>query len=109
MMLCYWRMVVKWIKTKQKKEVHASFYEIVESKIDEEHYRQGLSFTQSPYKGVIITIHPTVKVREVEDQLVLSYDFDIEKIPEGMNVTKADLHKLVGDAITDMMIKDYDA
>ena len=83
-------------------------YELVEYKLDEETFRQGIRLTCDKYRGMIITVDPRVSVKFDEaDNMVLSYSFTVEANPNGIEYNKSDLHRLVGDIIVDLMDKDY--
>jgi hypothetical protein len=89
-----------------RKESNQS-YELVEYQLDENTFRQGIRLLNSKYEGIIVTIDPSVKVDPQPDQLKISFDFTIESNPNSIEVTKAELHPVIGDVIVDLISKDY--
>ena len=84
-------------------------YELVEYKLDENTFRQGIRLTRDRFKGIVVTVDPVVKVTEEGDQLKVTFDFTIEANPSKIEVVKDDLRQTVGDIIVDLMAKDYNA
>lgn len=82
-------------------------YELVECKIDENTFRQGIRLTDPVYNGIVVTTDPVVKVREEDDQLKIIFDFTIESNPSHIEVTKDQLRPVVGDIIVDLMQQDF--
>lgn len=82
-------------------------YELVECKIDENTFRQGIRLTDSVYNGIVVTTDPVVKVREEDGQLKIIFDFTIESNPSHIEVTKDQLRPVVGDIIVDLMQQDF--
>lgn len=82
-------------------------YELVEYKLDENTYRQGIRLLDSKHTGIIVTVDPVVKVKEENDMLNVSFDFTVESNPNKIEVTKDELRPVVGDIIVDLMSKDY--
>jgi hypothetical protein len=84
-------------------------YELVESEIDQDTFRQGIRLTDSIYNGIVVTIDPIVKVKEDGDQLRVAFNFVIEANPHGIEVSMDELRPIIGDIIVDLMNKDYNA
>ena len=84
-------------------------YELVEYKLDENTFRQGIRLLCDRFNGIVVTVDPVVKVAEEGDQLKVTFDFNIEANPHKIEVTKDDLRQTVGDIIVDLMAKDYNA
>lgn len=82
-------------------------YELVEYKINDNTFRQGIRLLDSKYNGIIVTVDPVVKVKEESDMLNITFNFTIESNPHGIEVTKDQLRPVVGDIIVDLMYKDY--
>lgn len=82
-------------------------YELVEYKINDNTFRQGIRLLDSKYNGIIVTVDPVVKVKEENDMLNITFNFTIESNPHGIEVTKDQLRPVVGDIIVDLMYKDY--
>lgn len=84
-------------------------YELVEHELDKDIFRQGIRLTCSTFNGIVVTVSPKVQVKEEADQLRIAFDFTIEANPNSIDVTKDQLHPVVGDIIVDLMTKDYNA
>lgn len=82
-------------------------YELVECKIDENTFRQGIRLTDPLYNGIVVTVDPVVKVKEENDMLNITFDFTIESNPSHIEVTKDQLRPVVGDIIVDLMQQDF--
>lgn len=87
----------------------SKLYELVEYQLKDDTYRDGVRLLHPDFYGVVITIDPGVKIREVDDIVKILFDFSIEFIPEGMIVTKPMIHSIVGDIIVDLIQSDYNA
>ena len=82
-------------------------YELVECKIDENTFRQGIRLTDPVYNGIVVTVDPVVKVKEENDMLNITFDFTIESNASHIEVTKDQLRPVVGDIIVDLMQQDF--
>ena len=82
-------------------------YELVECKIDENTFRQGIRLTDPVYAGIVVTVDPVVKVKEENDMLNITFDFTIESNASHIEVTKDQLRPVVGDIIVDLMQQDF--
>lgn len=94
-------------KFRKKKAEKPAFYELVECDLGDGVILQGAKILEGPYKGVIVSIHPNVKVREENNSIKLIYDYSVEYVPTDKEITKAELFHTVGDIIVDMVDKDY--
>lgn len=81
-------------------------YELVEYQIDDENYRQGIRLTDS---GIVVSISPQVSIKEVDDRLVISFDFVVEANPNRIDFEKEHLRPMIGDIIIGLIERDYHA
>jgi hypothetical protein len=82
-------------------------YELVEYKVDETTFRQGIRLTSDRFSGIVVTISPVVKLREEDDVLKVIFDYTIEANPKQVDTSDVELRPAVGDIILDLMKKDY--
>lgn len=85
----------------------SSHYELVEYKVDENTFRQGIRLTSERFSGLVVTLSPVVKLREENDVLKLTFDYTIEVNPKQVDTSDAELRPAIGDIILDLMKKDY--
>lgn len=85
-------------------------YTLVEKKIDNEHFRQGVKLCDGKYKGIIFTTSPKIGLIPQDDGTVkLQYSYQVEYIPPDFKeeVNYFEMEKIVGDVIMDIINKDY--
>lgn len=85
----------------------SSHYELVEYKVDDNTFRQGIRLTSERFADLVVTISPVVKLREENDVLRLTFDYTIEANPKQVDTSDAELRPAVGDIILELMKKDY--
>jgi hypothetical protein len=86
-----------------------SLYELVETKIDEEHYRQGIRINLGKYAGVVVTTSPKIEIKEENDLLKVIFDYNVEYHPNNIQIDHQELRQIVGDCIVDIIQKDFHA
>lgn len=102
------RKLLEMFLGRKKPEAFYPAYQIVEAKFQDEDdmFRQGIKILEGPYRDIILTIHPQVKLQEEDGQLRLRFDYTIEKIPDE-TIDTSGIRQTIGDIIMDMMYKDY--
>jgi len=79
-------------------------YIVVEAKTSDGGFQQAIRILP---EQVVVIVSPKVKVEIIDEQLHVSFDFSIVSDPLMTNLTKLDIKQRVGDAIIDLMQKDY--
>lgn len=86
-------------------------YVLVEKKMDEEHFRQGVKLLDGKYAGLIFTTSPKIGLIPQEDgSIKLAYSYVVERLPAGMKedeVSFFEMEKIVGDVIMDIINQDH--
>ena len=95
-------------KKKTKNKCNKS-YELVESKIDDDHFRQGIKLLDSIYKDIVVTVSPKVKIGIIDDCLTITYDILVEENPNHISYVYDELHLYMGEIIMEMVEKDIHA
>ena len=100
-----------WNKLFGHKEVSTDSvtYELVETQMDEEHFRQGIRIIGGKYNRVIVTTSPKVQFKQENDNLKLVFDYVIEYQPDELVIDHTELRQVVGDIILDIIDKDNNA
>ena len=92
------------------KTVSDSEYELVEHPLDDGGAVPGVRLLKEPYAGVIVTISPKVSVKVVDEELRVSFDYNVVFMPTGMGpIDHSTFKPIIGDIVVDIMQKDYDA
>jgi hypothetical protein len=90
----------------KKKTPPKTEYELVESELDEEHFRQGIRMLDIKYLGVIFTVSPMVKMTISNGIPELRFDFTIEANPNKIEIKDSEIRPVIGMIILDMIDKD---
>lgn len=89
-----------------KKDDKIPEYDHVERKIDEEFVQVATRIKSGQYEGVIFSVGG-VSMTEEGEEIKLNYQYRIEHLPEGMDVSKIDT--TIGDIIMDVIQKDVES
>ena len=84
-------------------------YELVETKLDEEHFRQGIKILGGKYNRVVVTTSPKIQFKHDGDQITMLFDYVIEYHPPELEIDHTELRPIVGDIILDIIHKDTNA
>ncbi len=98
----------------RKQSVHSlstdsSPYELVETKMDDNHFRQGIRILGGKYDRVIVTTSPKIQFKHEDDRVTMLFDFTVEYHPDSTEIDHQELRKIVGDIILDIIYKDNNA
>lgn len=92
-----------------KKEENTS-YQLVECKLDDEHFQQGIRLTSGKYSGVIFTTGPKVSFSEENGSVKLNFKYNIEYRPKHLvEIFHTEFEVIVGDIILELIQKDLNA
>lgn len=91
----------------KKEEQSVNLYELVERATDDGGFRQGIRILHPKYKGVVVEVAPTVSVKETDDGLKVSFDYDVVTNAKNLTIDRNELTQIVGDCIVDIIQKDY--
>lgn len=94
---------------KTNSSVDTVTYELVETEMDKEHFRQGIRIIGGKYNRVIVTTSPKVQFKEDNGQMKLLFDYVIEYHPDGLEINHQELRQVVGDIILEIIYKDNNA
>ncbi len=106
-----WSKILGWFKKSpqvQPTSVNAG-YELVETKLDDQHFRQGIRILGGKYDRVIVTTSPKIQFKHDNDQIVMLFDFVVEYHPDSIEIDHQELRPIVGDIILDIIHKDNNA
>lgn len=85
-----------------------STYELVETQLDNEIFRQGIRIKSGKYARVVVTISPKVHFNELADGTIeLKFDHFVEYCPSEIEIDRIELHNVVGDILMDIIKKEY--
>lgn len=94
---------------KTNSSVETITYELVETEMDKEHFRQGIRILGGKYNRVIVTTSPKVQFKEDNGVMKLMFDYVIEYQPDELEVDHNELRQVVGDIILEIIYKDNNA
>jgi hypothetical protein len=84
-------------------------YQLVECKLDEEHFQQGIRLTSGKYSGVIFTTGPKVSFSEEAGHVKLNFKYNLEYKPKDLIIEHSEFESIVGDIILELIEKDLNA
>ncbi len=106
-MIKYILNYIKSLFTHKQKSIDQ--YELVECRLSDDMYRQGIRLLSPQYHNMVITIDPKVSVVAGNDgETVLQYSFTVEANPNHIDYDKTELYNHVGDILVDLIQKDND-
>ena len=80
-------------------------YSFVERKVDDEFIQTAIKIVGGKYDRVIFSVGPSVSLKEVDDQMTLSYKYILEFQPPGLEIDHDELNNVIGDLLMEI-IKD---
>lgn len=84
-------------------------YQLVECKLDDEHFQQGIRLTSGKYSGVIFTTGPKVSFSEENGSVKLNFKYNLEYTPKDLIIEHSEFESIVGDIILELIEKDLNA